>query len=149
MNYDDGETWTLLGSTDERLIAVGWLASPGPSSVPATADEALIERLVELLRDPWQPAVAVGRHRCAACVYSGGPSHFSYRGSAVAIGTNNLYVPAAELVYVCPSSIVHSMDSHGYTPPSEFRSAVLACPPMRSMEYLRRVREFGLHRLGR
>jgi hypothetical protein len=149
MHYNDGETWTALGSGATRLIAVGWLVSPGSASGPAAADTALIERLADLLRDPWQPALALGRHRCAACLYSGGPSHFSYRGAEVALGTNNLYVPAGEVVYVCPSLIVHYMDSHGYTPPAEFRAAVLACPPMRSMAYLRRVRELGLDRLGR
>jgi hypothetical protein len=49
--------------------------------------------------------------------------------------SKNLFVPCGELVYVAPLLIVHYMNAHGYGPPLEFCQAVLACPPMRSMEY--------------
>jgi hypothetical protein len=66
--------------------------------------------LVELLSDPWQPVTYAGVHRCSLCRFSGGPAQFTY------------------------------IDSHGYAPPEEFQRAVLACPPMRSVAYLKHVK---------
>jgi hypothetical protein len=36
------------------------------------------------------------------------------------------------------------LDWHEYRPPEDFRAAVLACPPMRSMAYLAAIRAAGL-----
>jgi hypothetical protein len=47
------------------------------------------------------------------------------------------------LLAVAPSLILHSMDAHEYAPPAAFCEAVLACPPMRSMDYLRAILKNG------
>ena len=49
--------------------------------------------------------------------------------------------------YASPSTILHYVDSHGYAPPLEFQRAVIECPPMRSMEYLRAIQRAGLTKL--
>jgi hypothetical protein len=81
--------------------------------------------LVELLRNPWQPAICLGFHHCDLCLYEGPP------------GKRNLFVPTEGMVFVCPELIAHYMNAHGYRPPEEFCAAVLACPAMRSMPYLK------------
>lgn len=57
------------------------------------------------------------------------------------MGTSNLFVPAEGFLYVAPSLILHYMDAHDYSPPVDFQRAVMACPAMRSMEYLKAVIE--------
>lgn len=108
------------------LRAVGWLERGRPFPTGAV-DAAVYERLVELARDPWQPAIAMGFHRCDLCLYDG------------ASGRRNLYVPGDGVLFVCPELIAHYMNAHGYRPPDEFCAAVLACPPMRSMPYFKAV----------
>jgi hypothetical protein len=88
-------------------------------------EPAVYARLVELLKQPWEPAIAMGFHRCDLCLYDGPP------------GKRNLYVPAAGAVFVAPELVTHYMNAHGYRPPDEFCAAVLACPPMRSMTYFK------------
>jgi hypothetical protein len=44
--------------------------------------------------------------------------------------------------------IVHYMNAHGYLPPSEFCDAVMACPPMQSMPYLKALRAAGVSLKG-
>ena len=61
----------------------------------------------------------------------------------VSIGSNNLFVPADGFLFVAPSTIIHYIDSHGYSPPIEFQRAVLECPEMRSMHYLKAILENG------
>jgi hypothetical protein len=41
------------------------------------------------------------------------------------------------VAFVCPELVTHYMNAHGYRPPEEFCRAMLACPPMRSMPYLK------------
>ncbi len=41
------------------------------------------------------------------------------------------------ILYVAPSLILHYIDAHGYAPPDQFQRAVMECPPMKSMPYLR------------
>jgi hypothetical protein len=60
-----------------------------------------------------------------------------------------LFVPANGVIYVSPAMIVHYMNAHGYAPPEVFCRAVLACPPMRSMQYLKAIKECGGARLLR
>lgn len=122
-----------------RLVAVGWLEPEHPIVIGPVSAE-FVSRLVELLVDPWQPFAFRGRHRCGFCRLTGGPGEVGFRGTRVGIGWSNLFVPAADRVYAAPSMIVHSIDAHGYAPPDEFIAAVLACPPMRSIEYLRQLK---------
>jgi hypothetical protein len=107
-----------------RLLAVGWLERGQPFST-GTVDPAVYTRLLELLRNPWEPAMTLGFHHCDLCLYEGAP------------GKRNLYIPAGGKVFVCPELITHYMNAHAYQPPEEFCRAVLACPPMRSMAYLK------------
>lgn len=146
MSPRDLDRWEILGVPSSPLLAVGWLGSSS-EPVQQSADTELVEALVKMLVDPWQPALLLGRHRCQFCLYTGGPSTFTFRGTEVQLGRNNLFVPGGDRAYVSPSLILHYMDSHGYAPPHEFRQAALACPPMKSLEYLKRIRSLGLHTL--
>ena len=56
------------------------------------------------------------------------------------MGISKLWLPDDGIVYVAPSLILHYIDAHGYSPPVEFREAVIACPPMRSIDYLKAIR---------
>ena len=113
------------------LRAVGWLER-GKPFLTVERDGRVYEKLIDLGKDPWQPAVAGGHHACDLCRYE-----------PEVRGTRNLFIPAGNCLYVCPELIVHYMSAHGYGPPEEFCDAVLACPPMRSMEYLKALRASG------
>jgi hypothetical protein len=107
------------------LRAVGWLERGQPFAT-GSVDPAVYARLLELLKDPWQPGLFMGFHRCDLCLYEGIDS-----------GKNNLFIPSDGVVFVCPELIAHYMNAHWYRAPDEFCRAVLACPPMRSMAYLK------------
>lgn len=108
------------------LRAVGWLEQGRPFPTGKVEVE-VYARLLELLKEPWQPSFFMGFHRCELCQYEG------------ETGTRNLFVPADGLAFVAPEMIAHYMNAHGYRPPDEFCAAVLACPPMRSMPYLKAI----------
>jgi hypothetical protein len=147
-------TYPDLGSCDyfgpswaERLTAVGWLDASVPSSgEPVGAP--LFETLVRLLSDPWQPVVTAGHHRCPFCRFSGGARELRYAGITAALGSSNLFVFDEKRAYVSPSLIAHYIDAHAYVPPQPFQRAVAACPPMKSMDYLKLVRRHGLQGLA-
>ena len=107
------------------LRSVGWLERGRPFAT-GPVDPAVYTRLVELLKDPWQPGLFVGVHHCDLC---------QYEGSATSV--RNLFVPSEGTVFVCPELITHYMNAHWYQPPDEFCRAALACPPMRSVPYLK------------
>jgi hypothetical protein len=111
-----------------RLIAIGWLESGHPFRRGPVA-EALYSRLAELLANPWQPMVSAGLHSCSLCRFD------------QPAGTANVFVPGRGFLYVAPQLVLHYIAAHEYSPPAEFEAAVLACPPMRSMDYLRAVRQ--------
>lgn len=130
-----------LGHDD--IVAVGWLEperefSRGPVSLEfATA-------FCELAVDPWQPFAYAGTHSCGYCRLSGGVIGFFHLGSrSIRVGSSNLYVPAGSKLFLCPSLMIHYADAHEYAPPQEFIRAVIECPPMRSMEYLKAIRPFA------
>jgi hypothetical protein len=129
-----------------QLIAVGWL-EPGHDYQRGEVLPEFVRKLVDLLVDPWQPAVALGRHSCGFCRFTGGPTSICFGSVAVntvvKIGVSNLWLPADGFLFVAPSLILHYMDSHGYSPPVAFQEAAIACPPMRSMEYLKAVLKNG------
>lgn len=106
------------------LRAVGWLERGHPFATGRVAAE-VYARLVELLKEPWQPGIFMGFHRCDLCLYEG-PT-----------GQRNLFVPAGGFAFVAPELIAHYMNAHGYRPPDEFCEAILACPEMRSVAYLK------------
>ncbi|HEX8274548.1 MAG TPA: hypothetical protein VF615_18070 [Longimicrobiaceae bacterium] len=139
--------WDPLGPSNGRVLAVGWL-EPGHDYTRGEASPEFFCALVALLVKPWQPFAAAGRHRCPFCRFTGGPTELRHEGAVVQLGSANLFVPGDGCVFVAPSMAAHYVDAHEYSPPAEFQRAVLSCPPMRSMEYLRRLRELGAHRLG-
>jgi hypothetical protein len=109
------------------LRAVAWLGRGRPFPVGAV-EARVYSTLLELSKTPWQPMGAAGWHDCDLCVYEPG-----------AKSIRNLFIPGRGVIYVCPEMVTHYMNVHGYKPPQEFCDAVLACPPMRSMEYLRAI----------
>lgn len=131
----------LVGSLLESsaCLAVGWL-EPEYEYPQGALQPRFIERLSELLVDPWQPFVHMGTHDCGFCRLTGGPGQFTCGHTTIQMKVNNLFIPAEQHVFVAPSLILHYMDAHLYCPPRAFQEAVLACPPMRSMDYLKAIR---------
>jgi hypothetical protein len=103
----------------------------GRSYPTGPVDAEVYNHLIEMCKHPWEPGVFMGLHHCDLCLYEGRP------------GTRNVFVPAGKVVLVCPELITHYMNEHGYRPPDEFCAAVLACPPMRSMPYLKALLASG------
>jgi hypothetical protein len=56
-------------------------------------------------------------------------------------------IPGNGFLYICPQLIVHYMNAHGYLPPDDFCNAVLDCPEMRSVEYMKSVLANGGRKL--
>ena len=121
-----------------QLVAVGWLAGGQPYE-RGPVSEDFVHALFDLLEDPWQPCAAAGFHRCDLCRISGGPARLEYRGRSISLGVRNLHVPGDDKIFVSPSLIAHYIDAHEYAPPEPYQHAVLQCPPMRSIEYLKAI----------
>ncbi len=122
----------------ENLRAVGWLSRDKPFT-QGEVSELFFERLCQLLRNPWNPFYFMGIHECEFCRFTqgfGGVSRFQDYDVA-RISNKNLFVPGDGFIYVAPESVAHYIDAHGYCPPEEFRRAVLECPEMRSVDYLK------------
>lgn len=145
--YQDLSEYNCHGLGGANLLAVGWL-DVGMPYATGEVTAAFFESLLTLLVDPWQPAVTAGMQACPFCRFSGGPSTVRYGGIAAQVGAANLFVPYLDCVFVAPSLIAHYIDAHGYSPPADFQRAIAECPPMRSMEYLKRLRAQGTHRIG-
>lgn len=126
----------------EKLIAVGWLDPAEPFN-QGRVSVNFFSKLSELLANPWQPVIAMGRHECDFCRFSGGPAVFRLDNFEVQLGASNVFIPANGFLYAAPSLILHYIDSHGYSPPEDFQRAVLACPPMRSIEYMKAILRNG------
>lgn len=135
--------------SDVPTTLVGWLVDGDLPvvSTPLVSDD-FFERLLEMLEDPWQPLVFAGRHRCVFCRFSGGPTRVSFRGKSADVGCSNLFIPTDGAMFVAPSSIAHYVDAHSYFPGSDFVSAVMQCPPMGSIAYLKLIRRFGLKKIA-
>ena len=135
-----------------QLVAIGWLES-GHEFPRGDVNRQFVHKLADLLINPWQPATAMGRHSCGFCRLTGGPSSFRLDDAAyaseVSMGISNLWLPADGFLYVAPSLILHYMDAHGYVPPGEFQAAVMACPTMRSINYLKALLKNGPNGLYR
>jgi hypothetical protein len=104
------------------LRAIGWLAT-GSEYTRGSASSEFVQKLKELCADPWQPMVSAGRHECELCQFEA-PAF-----------SGNVFVPHQGSIYVAPVAIVHYIAAHWYLPPESFIHGVLACPPMRSLEY--------------
>lgn len=113
------------------LLAVGWLER-GHDFTSGNIDKEIYDRLCELFQDPFQPFFSPGVHHCDLCQFS---EKFG--------GVHNLFVPNGETIFVCPELILHYIDAHWYKPPASFCEAVMACPPIRSMDYKKLLLKSG------
>ena len=138
----------LDGAADVR--AIGWLGLESVLVQPTHAiSERQFDKLMALSENPWQPWNTAGHHRCEFCRFSGGPGLVIAGDRQVAIGTRTLFIPGTDVIYAAPTTVVHYIDAHGYTPPAEFLNAVDDCPEMRSVPYLRRLMKLGVRTHGR
>jgi hypothetical protein len=105
----------------DALIAVGWLGTDAAFET-GPVSEQLFSKLKDLCSDPWQPVVSFGLHVCELCQFDA-PAFSS-----------NVFVPYHGKIYVAPVAIVHYIAAHWYRPPQIFVDAVVACPPIRSID---------------
>lgn len=110
----------------KNLIAVGWLSS-GTKYQKGPVEKIIYDKLFEFAKDPWEPLTSAGFHSCELCQFN--PPFFH----------RNIFVPYNGNIYVSPEGIVHYIASHWYQPPAIFVDAVLKCPDMRSMEYMKAI----------
>lgn len=122
----------------DHVRAVGWLGESHPFAVGPVSPEFLVA-LRAHVDSAWQPVVCAGPHFCDLCPEprAGERSRKSRPGAA-----GNVWIPAADVVYVAPELIVHYIEAHQYRPPDEFVAAVLACPSQGSAEFHDRLRRF-------
>jgi hypothetical protein len=130
--FADLSTRTQIAS-GPGVRAIGWLSDKEPyprGQVP----ESFLARLVSfctlrsdaILALGW-PAAA-GHHTCEFC------NEF--------YASENVGVPAGNLLYVAPKMVAHYVERHEYLPPSEFIDAVLIAPLPGTQEYADAVRPF-------
>ena len=135
MWYEDLTECDYFGKEHVKVLsAIGWLKSKKDfptGNIPKT----IYEKLCELNKNPWSFAVFMGFHECDLCKFQ-----FEFQGEK---GSTNLFIPHNRKIYACPELITHYINAHFYCPPREFLGAVFACPPMRSMEYHKKMLENG------
>ncbi|MCB9602954.1 MAG: hypothetical protein H6720_21775 [Sandaracinus sp.] len=134
---------TRVTHSNVDATAVGWL-DPSQPHATGSVDSAFFSALVRLAANPWQPTASAGHHACGFCRFTGGPGSVSHDGVTVVLGAAELWIPSDTAIFWAPVTIVHYIDAHGYRPPDAFVDAVRACPPMRSMAYLRALRAHGM-----
>jgi hypothetical protein len=128
----------IFGAEDaDKLVAIGWLDESHPY-IQGDVSEPFLDKLFDLLAQPWAPTYLLGYHDCPWC---GDNYSARYTGRSINVGALNLFVAGDGFLYAAPSMIAHYILAHAYAPPQEFRDAVLGCPPMRSQEYFQAVAE--------
>lgn len=136
MWYQDLTECTYFGEESAKiLIAVGWLEN-GKDFPKGEIPKDIYEKLCEFSKNPWSFAWFMGSHQCDLCQFAGEN------------GLRNIFIPHNGKIYVCPELITHYINAHFYHPPKEFIEAVVVCPPMRSMEYLKKILANGGRGLG-
>lgn len=123
-------------SEGHPLIAVGWLS--GQTEFPqGTVPENLFRKLCAHAAKAWQPPYAVaGFHDCEVCQF--GRCTTSYEGKDFSSRSKSeLFIPTGSCIFVTPINIIHSISVHRYLPPADFLAAVEACPPQRSVPFLK------------
>jgi hypothetical protein len=123
----------------DTLITIGWLDEAHPYA-QGDVSEPFLDKLFDLLAQPWAPTYLLGYHDCPWC---GDNYSARYTGRSINVGALNLFVPGAGFLYAAPSMIAHYILAHAYAPPTEFRDAVLQCPTMRSPEYFEAIIQHG------
>jgi len=111
----------------DHVRAVGWLAKGQPFRTGGVARE-FFTALREQVCEAWQPVGMPGIHLCDFC------SQPLPSGRFVG-GNSNVWIPAADRVFVAPALILHYIEVHGYRPPDEFVAAVLAAPQQESARF--------------
>jgi hypothetical protein len=99
------------------LTAVGWLEVDHPYR-RGEVDPDWLRALTEFAREPWQPVICSGVHRCSLC----GPRPVldPIAFHRLVIGASNLLIPGDHEVFVAPELIVHYITGHGYRPTERF-----------------------------
>lgn len=113
----------------DGILAVGWLEAGHPFTT-GEVDRVVYDKLQDFCRNPWTPetmGAMGGVYGCMLCKYES------------KIGWKNLFIPGRGVIYACPELITHYMNAHDYAPPQDFCDAVVSCPPMRSMDYLKAI----------
>lgn len=135
MWYEDLAECDYFGEKYSKILtAVGWLEKGNEYSTGSIPRDVYF-KLCELKKNPWRFAVFLGVHQCDLC-------QFQFENESN-VGTSNIFIPHNKKIYVCPELITHYINAHHYLPPREFVEAVFLCPPMRSMEYLKKIVENG------
>jgi hypothetical protein len=135
-SYPDLSPCPYFGKAEaDQLVAIGWLDEVHPYR-QGEVHEDFIDKLIELLVNPWAPMSILGFADCPFCTES---DSVIYKGKTIQTGTLNLFIPGEGFLYVMPSLAAHYIVTHSYAPPSQFREAVLQCPPMRSREYFEAI----------
>ncbi len=138
-----------LFEDSSKLIAVGWL-EPGSEYQHGEVGTDFARKLADLLVNPWQPAIAADQsfvrllssNRWAIFISIKCFCQEESRSSRWAL--KPLASWGRDLL--CGASLVlHYMDSHEYSPPMEFKLAVMACSPMRSPGNLKALLKNGPH----
>lgn len=155
-HFDDLSPCTYFGRADEhgyggldfwggkRLIAIGWLELDHEYA-KGSVSTAFLDRLREMCANAHQPVMFDGGHACHFCLEKSvrkpqpPGNSYSYTLPRGSYGSTNLFVPTEDAVYASPALILHYVSDHEYAPPKEFQAAVLACPPMNSGAYFRRI----------
>ena len=141
-----------------KLRAVGWLSYDHPFPTGSVPPD-VFDRLRRLLIFPFPFGGTIGHHSCDLC-YS---ARLRAQGEAIEkarfpdprIGlpqtvpryttrsSQMLFVPGEHEIYACPELILHYIADHRYSPPEEFRRAVLDCPRIPSVRYFHRLLDIG------
>jgi hypothetical protein len=117
-------------------LAVGWL-EPQEEFSRGDVPVEFFRRLCQFLIESWSFVASGGAHPCGLCRFTGGGGSSFENLHVAAFGSGMLFVPSGSTLYVSPTSIAHYIDAHGYSPPVEFQRAVMECPEMRSIVYMR------------
>jgi len=117
------------------LVAVGWLERQHPFTTGSVSRE-FFGKLVDLCKDPFQPVTSCGFHTSSFQQLGRVSADFRFENEEVTgLYHANLFVPDGTKIFVCPVAILDYIDRYFYKPPGEFITAVMSCPPTKSIEY--------------
>lgn len=126
----------------EFLRAVGWIdrdSYPHENYPRGEISELFFEWLNNLIMTAWNPCYSlIPVYQCDFCAgkETSAESRFpDYKIRRVS-GTT-LFIPGEGVIYVAPGTILHFIDAHSYHPPWDFARAVMTCPKMGSLDYLK------------
>jgi len=124
------------------LVAIGWLEAAKPFPI-GTVPDKFFRCICAHLASPWQPPFAyAGHHQCDICQF--GTATSTYSGHKFSShSASELFIPTGSSIYVSPVNIAHYIGVHRYRPPEDYISAVLACPPQRTMAHLKLLLDSG------